>query len=120
VAVAVDIQPCYRQARPASPRQLAGCIGKASRSAPDTASSRPFHDHGVNMTDDPRCCGSGMCIIDGQGRCWCGQQWDGQKMCRPPLVSPAPDAAASLRTADGSEGHWQRAEAGSSPPKTGG
>jgi hypothetical protein len=37
------------------------------------------------MTDDPRCCGSGHCIIDARGRCWCGQQWDGEKMCHPPL-----------------------------------
>jgi hypothetical protein len=37
------------------------------------------------MTDDPRCCGSGMCIIDPEGRCWCGQCWDGEKMCRAPL-----------------------------------
>ena len=37
------------------------------------------------MTDDPRCCGSGTCIIDPEGRCWCGQQWDGQKMVSPPL-----------------------------------
>ncbi len=28
------------------------------------------------MTDDPRCCGSGTCIIDREGRCWCGQQWE--------------------------------------------
>ena len=32
------------------------------------------------MNDDPRCCGSGTCIIDTEGRCWCGQQWDGRKM----------------------------------------
>lgn len=32
------------------------------------------------MTEDPRCCGSGTCIIDATGRCWCGQQWDGDKM----------------------------------------
>lgn len=48
------------------------------------------------MNDDPRCCGSGTCIIDAEGRCWCGQQWDGQKMCHAPLArtaSPAqPDA----------------------------
>ena len=37
------------------------------------------------MSEDPRCCGRGTCIIDAEGRCWCGQQWDGQKMCRPPL-----------------------------------
>jgi hypothetical protein len=35
------------------------------------------------MQDDERCCGTGTCIIDAQGHCWCGQQWDGQKMCRP-------------------------------------
>ena len=35
------------------------------------------------MQDDERCCGTGTCIIDEQGHCWCGQQWDGQKMCRP-------------------------------------
>ena len=34
-----------------------------------------------NMEDNERCCGSGTCIIDAQGRCWCGQQWDGEKMC---------------------------------------
>jgi hypothetical protein len=48
------------------------------------------------MTDDPRCCGSGTCIIDNEGRCWCGQQWDGQKMCHAPL---APAQAAVLADA---------------------
>ncbi len=45
------------------------------------------------MTEDPRCCGSGTCIIDDEGRCWCGQQWDGQKMCfpRPPGAQPEPE-----------------------------
>jgi hypothetical protein len=38
--------------------------------------------------EDPRCCGSGTCIIDPQGRCWCGQQWDGEKMCRPAPSAP--------------------------------
>jgi hypothetical protein len=38
------------------------------------------------MNDDPRCCGSGTCIIDAEGRCWCGQQWDGQTMRRSPLA----------------------------------
>ena len=41
------------------------------------------------MSEDPRCCGRGNCIIDTEGRCWCGQLWDGQKMCRTPLA-PAP------------------------------
>ncbi len=34
---------------------------------------------------DQRCCGSGTCIINPQGVCWCGQQWDGTKMCLAPL-----------------------------------
>ena len=37
--------------------------------------------------DDARCCGSGTCIIDAEGRCWCGQQWDGEKMVSPSLPS---------------------------------
>jgi hypothetical protein len=37
------------------------------------------------MSEDARCCGSGTCIIDADGRCWCGQQWDGQKMAAPPM-----------------------------------
>jgi len=35
-------------------------------------------------TDDPRCCGSGTCIIDPDGRCWCGQQWVGRAVVQPP------------------------------------
>jgi hypothetical protein len=49
------------------------------------------------MQEDERCCGTGTCIIDAQGRCWCGQQWDGEKMCRPETSQPtgAPEAQAS-------------------------
>ncbi|NMM05807.1 hypothetical protein [Polaromonas sp.] len=32
---------------------------------------------------DTRCCGTGICLVDIYGRCWCGQQWDGEQMCRP-------------------------------------
>ena len=35
------------------------------------------------MNDDPRCCGSGTCLINAEGVCWCGQYWDGEKMCSP-------------------------------------
>jgi hypothetical protein len=35
------------------------------------------------MTEDVRCCGTGTCIINDEGLCWCGQQWDGEKMCFP-------------------------------------
>ena len=40
---------------------------------------------------DKRCCGSGVCIINDEGECWCGQVWDGEKMAAPSLyVKPAP------------------------------
>jgi hypothetical protein len=51
------------------------------------------------MTNDPRCCGSGTCIIDAEGRCWCGQQWNGQEMVAPALDSQAchsPPATSSI------------------------
>lgn len=49
----------------------------------------------LSMPDDERCCGTGTCIIDARGLCWCGQQWDGEKMCRPDQTgapSGTPDA----------------------------
>jgi hypothetical protein len=39
------------------------------------------------MNSDPRCCGTGTCIINSEGVCWCGQVWDGEKMCMPKLNS---------------------------------
>jgi len=39
------------------------------------------------MSEGSRCCGTGTCIINSEGECWCGQRWDGEKMCFPkPLV----------------------------------
>jgi hypothetical protein len=38
---------------------------------------------------DKRCCGSGVCIINDAGECWCGQVWDGEKMSAPSLKVPA-------------------------------
>jgi len=38
---------------------------------------------GASMSEDPRCCGTGTCIINPEGVCWCGQIWDGEKMCMP-------------------------------------
>ena len=35
------------------------------------------------MLEDERCCGTGTCIINAQGYCWCRQKWDGEKMCFP-------------------------------------
>ena len=47
------------------------------------------------MNEDPRCCGSGTCIIDTEGHCWCGQQWDGEKMCfAAPASATQADAGA--------------------------
>jgi hypothetical protein len=36
---------------------------------------------------DSRCCGSDACVIDSDGKCWCGQKWDGEKMCYPVVES---------------------------------
>ena len=35
--------------------------------------------------EDTRCCGTGTCtcIINSKGYCWCGQRWDGTRMCFP-------------------------------------
>ena len=41
------------------------------------------------MQEDTRCCGTGTCLINADGLCWCGQHWDGQKMCFAPKVAPA-------------------------------
>ena len=38
---------------------------------------------------DKRCCGSGVCIINDAGECWCGQVWDGEKMSAPSLSMPS-------------------------------
>jgi len=32
---------------------------------------------------DTRCCGSGVCIINHSGECWCGQVWNGKEMVAP-------------------------------------
>jgi len=48
------------------------------------------------MQNDERCCGTGTCIIDTQGACWCGQVWDGEKMCRPAQLPLEPDEGEKL------------------------
>jgi hypothetical protein len=52
------------------------------------------------MSEDARCCGSGTCIIDADGRCWCGQQWDGEKMAAPPLQPCGTPRAQSTAIVD--------------------
>jgi hypothetical protein len=57
--------------------------------------------------EDNRCCGSGTCIINADGLCWCGQRWDGQRMSPPaPLaarmgseLAPAEETKASQTAA---------------------
>lgn len=48
--------------------------------------------------DDTRCCGTGTCIINAEGYCWCGQQWDGEKMCFPEM--PAQSSAGTSAPTD--------------------
>ena len=54
------------------------------------------------MNEDERCCGTGTCIVDADGRCWCGQQWDGQTMCFPAVekADTAPSAEGDLGATD--------------------
>lgn len=48
--------------------------------------------------EDTRCCGSGTCIINAQGFCWCGQRWDGTRLCFPePAESGGQDADADAK-----------------------
>jgi hypothetical protein len=50
--------------------------------------------------EDERCCGTGTCILNTQGLCWCGQQWDGQKMCNPATVNAHTTPALALDQAE--------------------
>jgi hypothetical protein len=63
------------------------------------------------MSDmDERCCGADVCIIDVNGRCWCGQVWNGKKMEMPredlgqsaDAVSPDAKTRESLNSIDAS------------------
>jgi hypothetical protein len=35
------------------------------------------------MSEDQRCCGTGTCLINADGLCWCGQKWIGDKLIGP-------------------------------------
>ena len=37
--------------------------------------------------NDVRCCGTDNCVINQDGECWCGQRWDGEKMCQPYFIN---------------------------------
>jgi hypothetical protein len=38
---------------------------------------------------DTRCCGSGTCMINADGTCWCGQVWNGVHMVSPHYINEA-------------------------------
>ncbi|WP_281788086.1 hypothetical protein [Limnohabitans sp. INBF002] len=57
------------------------------------------------MSEDPRCCGTGTCIINADGMCWCGQRWDGEKMCFPKLDAPSVEKANASQAPDVSSDH---------------
>ena len=46
--------------------------------------------------EDERCCGTGTCIINPDGYCWCGQKWDGEKMCFPDPHALSKSSAAEV------------------------
>ena len=45
------------------------------------------------MSENPLYCGSATCILDAEGRCWCGQQWDAEGRAVPDAAGP-PQATA--------------------------
>jgi hypothetical protein len=50
------------------------------------------------MQEDKRCCGSGTCIINEEVVCWCGQRWDGEKMCFDPPAEPTPEKSVAEKS----------------------
>jgi hypothetical protein len=55
------------------------------------------------MVEDERCCGTGTCLINAEGLCWCGQKWDGQVMCRPGNGEPMNNEALSEAVSEASK-----------------
>ena len=56
--------------------------------------------------EESRCCGTGTCIINEDGQCWCGQRWDGARMCFPEPVDTQANGdgtATQLRSASASD-----------------
>ncbi len=69
--------------------------------------------------DDPRCCGTGTCIINAEGFCWCGQRWDGERMCFPGESGQAPardQRENALTPATQGSDHGNRPRPSSAPP----
>lgn len=53
--------------------------------------------------EDTRCCGTGTCLINAEGFCWCGQRWDGERMCFPDRPEGSGDAVAAESLPDAPE-----------------
>ena len=57
-----------------------------------------------SIMEDERCCGSGTCIINDEGSCWCGQKWNGSRMCFPEVGVDTNSAQSSgTQTLDSSQ-----------------
>lgn len=61
--------------------------------------------HKHPLMEDTRCCGTGTCIINAEGYCWCGQRWNGERMCFPEPAHRQPgqesqDDKSSVTSAD--------------------
>jgi hypothetical protein len=60
--------------------------------------------------EDSRCCGTGTCIINEEGLCWCGQRWNGERMCFPEPAfaqgdGDAPDGASRSTSPTSADDH---------------
>lgn len=47
------------------------------------------------MSKDQRCCGTGTCLINAGGLCWCGQKWIGDKLVGPEPLADLEDASTN-------------------------
>jgi hypothetical protein len=58
--------------------------------------------------EDARCCGTGTCIINAEGECWCGQRWDGTQMSFPEaLQAKTDDDTAKSSSGSSTDEHSQ-------------
>ncbi len=48
------------------------------------------------MDEDERCCGTGTCMINADGVCWCGQQWNGTTLCQSTTSEATVSPSATL------------------------
>lgn len=76
-------------------RDLCHSVGQTWPSGPEHLEKR--------MLEDERCCGTGTCIINAEGYCWCGQKWDGEKMCFPDRTETAPSDVSAQPIAPASD-----------------